>query len=82
MDVIYTFGIPGILGGIFTTIFLGSLKHEPWEKTELNNFFYYNRSPAKQGGVQTAVFFITIAIPVKEQNANMLTASQMPSSFI
>ena len=62
MDVIYTFGIPGILGGIFTTIFLGSLKHEPWEKTELNNFFYYNRSPAKQGGVQTAVFFITIAI--------------------
>ena len=62
MDVIYTFGIPGILGGIFTTIFLGSLKHEPWEKTELNNFFYYNRSPAKQGGVQTAIFFITIAI--------------------
>ena len=74
MGVMYCFGVPGILGGIFTTIFLASLNKIPWKKaktinelevefkTKLEDLFYYNRSPSAQGGIQLGVLFITIAI--------------------
>ena len=63
MGVMYCFGIPGALGGIFTTIFLGSLGKKPWKGgANLEDFFYYNRKPSSQGGIQISVFFITIVI--------------------
>ena len=62
MGVMYVFGIPGIIGGIFTSIFLGSLKEKPWKNVDLKDFFYYDRSASAQGGVQMGVLFITIAI--------------------
>ena len=74
MGVMYCFGIPGILGGIFTAIFLGSINRKPWKKTVtinevdvqlkvvLNDLFYYSRSPSAQGGIQLGVLFITIAM--------------------
>ena len=62
MGVMYCFGIPGVFGGIFTAIFLGSLGQKPWKDVKLENFFYYDRSPSSQGGIQIAVFFITIGI--------------------
>ena len=65
MGVMYCFGIPGILGGFFTSIFLGSLNEKPWKEgdgVKLENFFYYNRSASAQGGIQIAVLFITLGI--------------------
>ena len=62
MGVLYCFGIPGILGGLCNVIFLGCLGKKPWKNLQLVNFFYYDRSPSKQVGIQIAVLFITIAI--------------------
>jgi ammonium transporter Rh len=77
MGVIYCFGVPGILGGIFTLIFLGSFNHEPWKKKitlanglertakrEFNDFFYYKRTPSAQVGIQIGALFITIVIAI------------------
>ena len=62
MGVLYCFGIPGILGGLCNIIFLGCLGKKPWKNLQLVDYFYYDRSPSKQVGIQIAVLFITIAI--------------------
>ena len=61
MGVLYCFGIPGIFGGLCNIIFLGCLGKKPWKDLYLKDFFYYDRSPSKQVGIQFAVLFITIA---------------------
>ena len=63
IGVMYCFGIPGILGGICTAIFLACLGKKPW-KNELKDFFYFDRSASVQGGIQIATLFITITIAI------------------
>ena len=64
MDVLYCFGVPGIIGGIFSSIFLGSFEHKPWDKIELDDLFYYHRTPGEQGGIQFSVLIITIVLAI------------------
>ena len=77
LGIICWFGIPGILGDIFTSIFLGSLKHEAWKKTiirenrveetlkrELIDLFHYIRSPRAIGEIHVCALFITIVITI------------------
>jgi ammonium transporter Rh len=58
--ILYTFGIPGILGGILNSIFMGNFKNRSWLRREIKDFFDFNRSPSRQGGIQIAAIFITI----------------------
>ena len=61
--ILYTFGIPGILGGFLNSIFMGNFRNESWGGKEIKDFFnFVDRSPSMQGGIQVAVIFITIAI--------------------
>ena len=60
--ILYTFGIPGILGGFLNSIFMGNFRNESWGGKEIKDFFNFDRSPSMQGGIQVAVIFITIAI--------------------
>jgi ammonium transporter Rh len=64
MDILYCFGVPGIIGGIFSAIFLGSFEHKPWNNIELNDLFYYDRTAGAQGGIQFGVLVITIVFAV------------------
>ena len=58
--ILYTFGIPGILGGILNSIFMGNFSNSPWQGKEIREFFDFNRTASKQGGIQIAAIFITI----------------------
>ena len=63
LNIMYCFGIPGFVGGIFNCIFLGSFSKKPWEE-KLNEYFYEDRSVSNQAGIQIAIITITIAIAV------------------
>ena len=60
--ILYTFGIPGILGGFLNSIFMGNFKNNSWRKKNFKEFFGFSgkRSPSSQGGIQIAAIFITI----------------------
>lgn len=59
--ILYTFGIPGILGGFLNSIFMGNFKNASWSGNSIEVFFGFNRKPSSQGGIQIAAIFITVA---------------------
>ena len=59
--IMYTFGIPGILGGFLNSIFMGFYYDQPgWNTPNFNN--NNNINFRKQAGLQIAALFITIGI--------------------
>ena len=68
LGIIHIFGIPGILGGILTSIFMGNFRNESnWKRNgdRLRDFFnqiFGNNSPSVQGGLQIAGLFVSATI--------------------
>ena len=64
--IMYTFGIPGILGGFLNSIFMGNFSNKSWGNNNnvnyISQFFNFNRSPGEQGGFQILALFTTIFI--------------------
>ena len=69
--ILYYHGIPGFLGGIISTIFVGNLTNWNVEKNEIKYFiggilnyhdFKYDLSFSRRAGIQFAAIFITICI--------------------
>ena len=69
--ILYTFGIPGILGGFLNSIFIANLENIFKNNVFLNTFFNFKlitennnigRDNRVQIGIQIAIIFITIAI--------------------
>ena len=62
--ILYTFGIPGLLGGILNSIFMGNFTNNSWwPNNDIKYFFFENnidKTPSKQGGIQIAAIFITL----------------------
>ena len=65
--ILYTFGIPGFLGGILNSIFMGNFTNFSWwpnNNKKINYFFFEKtaneRTPSRQGGIQIAAIFITL----------------------
>ena len=58
--ILYTFGIPGFLGGILNSIFMGNFTNKSWYGgANINSLFNLKRSPSRQGGIQIGAIFIT-----------------------
>ena len=63
IGVLEIFGIPGVMGGIFTCIFLGNMSYtKAWEKEAMIAIFGNSRSPAVQAGLQISSIFVTLGI--------------------
>jgi ammonia channel protein AmtB len=68
--ILYTFGIPGILGGFLNSIFIANLENIFKNNYFLNTFFNFKlaennnigRNNSVQIGIEIAIIFITIAI--------------------
>ena len=60
----WTFGVSGLLGGIFNCIFMGNFANSTWGNGKIFDFFGVNRGAGVQGGIQFAVIFITIMFAV------------------
>ena len=54
--ILFTFGIPGFLGGILNSIFMGI----SWGGRKNKDFYFDERSSSKQGGIQIGAIFITL----------------------
>lgn len=62
--ILFTFGIPGILGGFLNSIFMGNFgDNKSWYGYKLERYFI-ERSFSVQAGVQIAAIFITLAFAV------------------
>ena len=59
--ILFTFGIPGLLGSFLNSIFIGNFKNSTWKSVKIQDLFDIKRSPSKQGGVQIAAIFVTLA---------------------
>ena len=65
VGILFTFGIPGILGGFLNSIFIGNFKdNSSWWGYTLDKFFDINRTFGEQAGIQIAAIFITLAFAV------------------
>ena len=63
IGVLEIFGIPGLMGGIFTCIFLGNMSYTKfWEKEAMEKIFGGSRRPAVQAGLQISAIFVTLGI--------------------
>ena len=63
--ILFTFGIPGILGGFLNSIFIGNFKdNSSWWGNNLERYFEIDRSFGVQAGIQIAAIFITLAFAV------------------
>lgn len=60
--IIFIFGIPGILGSILNSIFMGNFSNKAWDGVNINDIFHKNNSPSKQGGIQILAILPTMAI--------------------
>ena len=65
LGILHIFGIPGFLGGLLTSIFIGnfSIKRDWGDQFEIKNLFpEITRTIPEQAGIQIASIFVTIAI--------------------
>jgi len=63
LGVLEIFGIPGIMGGIFTSVFLGNMSYtKAWQKDVIKTIFGGSRTPAVQAGLQISSIFVTLGI--------------------
>lgn len=60
--ILFTFGIPGLLGGFLNSIFMGNFKNSIWAGVEIKDLFNSNKRPSRQAGIQIAAIFITIGL--------------------
>ena len=63
--ILFTFGIPGILGGFLNSIFIGNFKNSQGDEYDnVNIYFNIERKLPEQAGIQIAAIFITLAFAV------------------
>lgn len=63
--VLFTFGIPGFLGGILNCIFIGNFRNKSWGEAKMEDFFDVGeRSISEQAGLQIASLFVNLAIAI------------------
>ena len=67
LGILHIFGIPGVLGGILTSIFMGNFSNKrDWTFEDdlkiIEKFFDDDTSPSKQGGLQVAGLFVSATI--------------------
>ena len=64
LGILHIFGIPGILGGFLTAIFIGTFKIKSiWGDNALSNIFGKDDvTPSSQAGLQIAAIFVTMAM--------------------
>ena len=57
------FGIPGLMGGIFTCVFFGNMRNKnAWDSGAIEKIFGSSRSPSIQAGLQISSIFVTLGI--------------------
>ena len=63
LGILHIFGIPGILGGILNSIFIGNIyNNKTWGDLTINEIFGKDQTVPSQAGLQFAIILITLTI--------------------